>query len=64
MSNIDFEEEEKNEVEFLSPTMKPYDIKALKMIAETQMMEIESDLLLESFKNKMKRYHKNQNKTE
>ena len=58
MSNIDFEEEEKNEVEFLSPNTKPYEIKAQKMDAQTQVMEIESELLLQSFKNKMRRYHK------
>ena len=46
MSNIDFEEEEKNEVEFLSPNTKPYEIKQLKMDAQTQVMEIESELLL------------------
>ena len=46
MSNIDFEEEEKNEVEFICPNMKPYEIKAQKMDTQTQVMEIESELLL------------------
>lgn len=61
MSNIDFEEEEKNQIELLNPNMKPYEIKEQKMDTQTQVMEIEGELLLEAVKNKMRRHHKSQN---